>query len=298
MIRICIVPYITSMGGVGSFRLKFEAGLRARGVEVTHDLGDPLVDVILILAGTKNLVGLWRAKRRGVPIIQRLDGINWLQRKRWTGARYHLRAEYGNALLAFTRRFLADGIVYQSAFTRNWWESWFGKTRVPSRIIHNGVDLAVYSPDGGAERPVNRYRLVVVEGSLTGGLDFGLDWALQLMENLSARVDVELLVVGDVTQRKQAEVGARFGDAVKFAGVVPRERIPQINRSAHLFFSAEINPACPNAVIEALACGTPVLGFDSGALNELVPARAGKVVPYGGSPWELDVPDIPALTES
>jgi hypothetical protein len=93
------------MGGVGSFRLKFSAGLTTRGIEVTADLDDPHVDFILLLAGTRNLLGLRRARKRGVPVIQRLDGINWVQRVRRTGLRYHLRAEYGNANLAFIRRY-------------------------------------------------------------------------------------------------------------------------------------------------------------------------------------------------
>ena len=71
--------------------------------------------------------------------------------------------------------------------------------------------------------------------------------------------------------------------------------VEQLEIVGHLLFSADLNAACPNSVIEALACGTPVIGFDTGALRELVPETCGKVVPYGGDPWKLDKPDIPAL---
>ena len=63
-------------------------------------------------------------------------------------------------------------------------------------------------------------------------------------------------------------------------------------------YSAEINPPCPNSVIEALACGLPVAGFDSGSLRELVSDDAGRVVPYGGDPWKLDQPNVHALAEA
>jgi glycosyltransferase involved in cell wall biosynthesis len=76
---------------------------------------------------------------------------------------------------------------------------------------------------------------------------------------------------------------------------VSGERIPEIDRSAHVLFAADINPACPNSVIEALACGLPVAGFDTGALSEIVTDPCGKIVPYGGNPWELDPPDIDGL---
>ena len=80
-----------------------------------------------------------------------------------------------------------------------------------------------------------------------------------------------------------------------FAGALAQERIPEMDRSAHLLFSADLNPACPNSVIEALACGTPVVGFDTGALKELVPETCGRIVPYGGDPWKLETPDLPGL---
>jgi glycosyltransferase involved in cell wall biosynthesis len=69
-------------------------------------------------------------------------------------------------------------------------------------------------------------------------------------------------------------------------------------RSSHLLFSAEVNPPCPNSVIEALACGLPVVGFDTGSLSELVQGEAGRLVPYGADPWRLQTPDIPALAEA
>jgi glycosyltransferase involved in cell wall biosynthesis len=77
--------------------------------------------------------------------------------------------------------------------------------------------------------------------------------------------------------------------------LVPSEGIPELDRSAHLLYSADINAACPNAVIEALACGTPVLAFDTGAVPELVTVDSGRVVPYGGDPWKLEKPDIHSL---
>jgi glycosyltransferase involved in cell wall biosynthesis len=42
----------------------------------------------------------------------------------------------------------------------------------------------------------------------------------------------------------------------------------------------------------------PVVAFDTGALPELVVGDAGRVVPYGGDPWRLASPDIPALSQA
>jgi glycosyltransferase involved in cell wall biosynthesis len=269
---------------MSSFRGKFEAGLRRRDIQVTHDPYEKC-DALLIIAGTRHLRGILDARRRGVRIVQRLDGINWVHRKRSTGARHFLRAEYGNFLLSFIRSRIATHILYQSEFTRSWWNDWYGTPSKPASVVHNGVDLAEYAPAGPGNPPSERRRLLVVEGSLGGGYDMGLDNALQLSRILHEKYGfpMELHVVGRIQPSHQAQVESRSPAPILWAGAVAPERIPEIDRSAHLFFSADLNPACPNAVIEALACGLPVTAFDTGALPELVRGDAGRVVPYGGT---------------
>jgi len=297
MSRICIVPRVEGLAGVASFRLKFEDGLRLRGVDVTHDLSAQ-ADAILVLAGTRHLLPLRKARAAGTRIVQRLDGLNWVQRVRWAGLRYTLRAIYGNANLSFIRARFAEHVIYQSQFIKGWWEDWYRVARVPSSVILNGVDLSGYTPYGLHERPSSHYRLLVVEGSLTGGLDSGLYHAVDLASALSQKYKIELLVVGRVDGRTQNKLNRQTAFRIKFMNTVPREHVPWLMRSAHLLFSAEVNPACPNSVIEALACGLPVIGFDTGSLSEIVHGEAGRLVPYGSNPWKLEKPDIPALANA
>jgi len=297
MSRICIVPRVDGLAGVASFRLKFEDGLHLRGVDVTHDPSQP-ADAILVLAGTRHLLPLRKARAAGTRIIQRLDGLNWVQRVRWAGLRYTLRAIYGNANLSFIRARFADHVIYQSQFIKGWWEDWYSVARVPSSVILNGVDLSGYTPNGLHERPSSHYRLLVVEGSLAGSLDSGLYNAVNLASALSQKHKIELLVVGRVDGRTQNKFNRQTAFRIKFMNTVPREHIPWLMRSAHLLFSAEVNPPCPNSVIEALACGLPVIGFDTGSLSEIVHGDAGRLVPYGGNQWKLEKPDIPALVNA
>ncbi|HXD12101.1 MAG TPA: glycosyltransferase family 4 protein [Anaerolineales bacterium] len=297
MPRICIVPRVEGLAGVASFRLKFEDGLRARGVDVTHDLSQQ-VDVILVLAGTRHVLALQRAHRRGQRIVQRLDGVNWVHRARWAGLRYTIRAVYGNANLAHIRKRLADHIIYQSNFIKGWWEDWYRPAPVPSSVILNGVDLNQYTPNGLHERPSGHDRLLIVEGSLAGAQDSGLYSAIKLAEELSHKSRIELVVVGHVDKRTQNILKKQAVFRTKFMGVIPREHIPWMMRSSHLLFSAEVNPPCPNSVIEALACGLPVIGFDTGSLSEIVQGDAGRITPYGSNPWKLKQPDVPTLANA
>jgi glycosyltransferase involved in cell wall biosynthesis len=113
---------------------------------------------------------------------------------------------------------------------------------------------------------------------------------------------LELAIVGRVPENIQDQWNRELNNQspsgmLKFdwKGLVPAEEIPGIDNSAHFLYSSDINAACPNSVIEALACGLPVLAFDTGALPELVTEETGRIIPYGGDPWKLDPPDIGAL---
>lgn len=298
--KLCVIPRPFGVGGMVSFHHKFIKGLTARGIDVTHDLEDTPFDAVLVIGGTRQLVGLRRIRRRGIPIVQRLQGINWLHRKLRTGLRHYLRAEWGNWVLATIRGRMASSIVYQSEFVRGWWERDYGPTPVTSTVVHNGVDLERYNPDGSGLPPEDRYRLLLVEGTLGGGYEMGLEHALSLAEGVKEYLNrpIELMVVGRVSDSSRRNVERRAAITLVWAGLVPHERIPELDRSAHVLFSADINSACPNAVIEAMACGLPVVAFDTGALPELVTGDAGRLMPYGGDPWKLDSPDMDALVRA
>lgn len=306
--RVCLVPRLSGVGGMVSFQARLAAGLAQRGIQVCYDLDDRPYAAVLVIGGTRHLAGLWRARREGLAVVQRLDGMNWVHRLKRTGLRHTLRAEYGNWLLALTRSRLATGIIYQSRFSKDWWERVYGPTPVPSRVVYNGVDLELFNPEGAHERPADCARLLLVEGSLMGGYETGLEVAVGFAEALDRRIrqdlpaaalnGVELMVVGRVAEDLRQRWAQRSQVPLRWVGLVPGERIPYIDRSAHLLYSADVNAACPNSVIEALACGLPVIAFATGALAELVPETAGRVVPYGGDPWKLEPPDLLTLADA
>ncbi|MFZ6031263.1 MAG: glycosyltransferase family 4 protein [Chloroflexota bacterium] len=310
--KVCLTPNVHGTGGMVSFAAKFAAGLHQRGIETTGDLLARDVDAVLVIGGTRNLPGLWRARRRGIPIIQRLNGMNWVHRVRRTGIRHFLRAEYGNRILSTIRARLATGIVYQSRFSKDWWERVYGPTGVRNSVVYNGVDLAVYNPQpadesvsaakapapGAWQHQPEKFRVLMVEASLAGGYEIGLESGIALAERLLAHFPIELMVVGKVAPALQTQWQARATVPILWAGRVAREQIPALDRAAHLFYAADLHPACPNSVIEALACGLPVAAFDTGALPEIVSGDSGCIVPYGSDPWKIQSPDIPTLAEA
>ena len=265
--RLCIVPQVSGVGGMVSFQAKIVKALGERGISLSFDLNDEPYDGVLVVGGTRKVAALWRARRRGVPVIQRLDGMNWIHRRRRTGFRHYLRSESANALLSFIRRRIATGVVYQSKFVLDWWERVYKPTATAHWVVHNGVDLDRYSPDGPHDRPSDRYRMLIVEGRLGGGYELGLEHAVTLAAEIAKRASlpIELMVAGLVPSSVREWAQRTAGIALLWPGLVPADQIPAVDRSAHLLFAADIHPACPNAVIEALACGLPIAGFDTGA---------------------------------
>jgi len=308
------VPRTSGVGGMVSFQHRLAVGLKSKGIEIGYDLGEGDYQAVLVTGGTRQLASLYRVRKKGIPVIQRLDGMNWLHRLngiRRVGLRHFLRSEYGNWFLSIIRGHLASHLVYQSEFVRKWWERVRGLTACPSSVIWNGVDLHEFSPQGPENPPTDRWQILIVEGSLMGGYEQGITIAVRLIEEIGRFMSndfaklLELKIVGRVPSKIQerwnAYMEGKKGNprlSLSWTGVVSSQKIPAINRSAHVLYSADINPACPNSVIEALACGLPVVAFDTGALSELVTSDVGLVVPYGGDPWKMEIPDIAALARA
>lgn len=294
-----VLPRLHGIGGPASFLSKLTQGLLKYDIQVNHDPLNPENGALLIIGGTHQLLPIYRARKRGVRIVQRLDGINWLHKRKFTNLHHYLRSEWYNLLLSQVRR-MADHIVYQSKFTRDWWQTVYGKVNVSSEVVYNGVDLQIFRPKSEIHPPRDRVRILVVEGSFGGGHEQDLFNAVDFCNALSSDLGskVELTIAGRVPAKMRETVSFKGKASVLWKGMLPHEKIPDLDRSAHLLFPAEINAACPNSVVEALACGLPVVSYATGSLPELVGENGGVVVPYGRNYWKLEPPNVSNLVQA
>lgn len=286
-LRVCIPTSPAHVGGPTSFYRKLVSELAKRGVEVTNNLDDWPYQVILLINGTRRINKVLYYKKRGARVVQRLGGLNWLHRRLPVTWREYLLAEVRNINMWIIRKFLADHIVYQSRFVKDWWNSRYGVAKAPSKIIYNGVDLALFSPDGPAYDCEDDVCIISVEGAQ--GVD-KFDTAVKLAYGLRRLgMRVRLLMFGHPWKNAQERYSRH--SFVVFKGVVPNADLPYFYRGADVYVATDIIAACPNSVIEALACGTPVIGYKAGALPELVDESAGRCVEYLGNPWNLEPPN-------
>ena len=303
---ICLIPEAQSLGGPRTFQRNLIAWAERSGMaEIHFDAEREDIDAFLVIGGPKKYLGrLLKAKRQGIPVVHRLNGMNWIHRRRKTGLKYFLHAEAANLAIAFYRRFVCSRIVYQSPFCEQRWNNVYGKVNKPAAVIFNGTDIEKFIPAAADPDLSNRIDFVLAEGSFRYGMDFGLDVGAELTAGLAERFErpVRMHVAGKTNPESEARIRERLNSCGKpaeviFEGVCSREKLIELEQGAAFFFSSEIHVACPNSVIEALSCGLPVIGFDTGALKD-VTGEGGVIVPYGADPWKLEQPDCGGLIDA
>ncbi len=89
----------------------------------------------------------------------------------------------------------------------------------------------------------------------------------------TAYPDTSLVLVGDGPERDNLQdLAARSGlkDKVVFTGMVPHDDVPCYLTAADAFVTASVTEVHPLSVIEALACGLPVVGIDSPGVGDTI----------------------------
>ena len=142
-------------------------------------------------------------------------------------------------------------------------------------LWRRGVDIALFDPShrddaggvyGNSPRPifvcVGR---VAVEKNLPAFLDLDLPGSKVVVGDGPARADLEARYPGTLF------VGAKFG-----------EELARHYADADVFVFPSLTETWGGVIVEAMACGTPVAGFDAPGPRDLIPGSGAGVVARDG----------------
>lgn len=146
-------------------------------------------------------------------------------------------------------------------------------------VIYNGVDLSVFRPRENSNELCRRYGLekkkIILGVANVWDLRKGLNDFISMAERIPK--NFQIVLVG--LSKKQLESLPR--------GILGLTRTESIDELAELYSLADVfvNPTYvdnfPTTNLEALACGTPVITYDTGGSPEAIDSNTGRKVPKG-----------------
>ncbi len=193
----------------------------------------------------------------------------------------------------------SDYVFYQSQFSKTSADRFLGEYRGSWEILYNSVDTTIFTP---AQSDPDPQHLVL----LLGGNQYSyyrLESAIRTLAVLvKHRSNVRLFVTGKLSWIPDEAEAFRIAhqllsdlgvsDNVRFLGWYKQQEAPDILRQAHILLHTKYNDPCPGLVIEAMACGLPVVYSVSGGVPELVGEHAGIGLPAELN-WEHMLPPDP-----
>ena len=225
---------------------------------------------------------LRRLQGRGIPIVANQNGVyypGWYAGD-WEAENRRMADPY----------LLADHVFYQSEFCRRSAERFLGARQGPGEVLYNAVDTSRFRPQ---ERPRDDDApfVFLVAGKVPAHQAYRLEAAVHgLAEARQRGLDARLVIAGvidgtAVARAREAAAAAAATPHVTFTGPYAQAAAPALFGGADAFVLTTHNDACPSAVIEAMACGLPVVHVRSGGVPELVGADAGVGVETGDA-WD------------
>lgn len=156
----------------------------------------------------------------------------------------------------------------------------------PVKVINNGIDLNAFKPTKGNtySKIKEKNKHVVLGVSMSWSNKKGLDVFIDLREKLCD--EYIIILVG--TDEALAERLKNY-DIECINRTSSKEELAEIYTSADVFVNPTREDNFPTVNIEALACGTPVITFNTGGSPEIVDDNCGN---------SISVDDIQSLVQA
>jgi glycosyltransferase involved in cell wall biosynthesis len=239
-------------------------------------------DVAHAYSWTMGLAALAGARGLGIPVVQSFGSLGAAEQRHGlqetpSNARIRLEAciaRSADVVLASSAEELAD-------LAR------LGVPRAKIRVVPCGVDTERFTPDGPVAERGDRVRLLAAE-PLTEPDSLAI--AVRALADVP---DAELVIMGGPDKAGLATDKARqgltrmaktlrVGDRLTFTGRISPDDLPALLRSADVLVSTAAYEPIGATMLQAMACGTPVVAPATGAAHDaVVDATTGLLLPPG-----------------
>ncbi len=231
--------------------------------------------------------GLLRLRSRGLPTVATVHHPVAIDRElelaAAAGLRRRLTLRRWYAFTGMQARVVGrlDGVTTVSESSRRDIGSHMGVPAGRIEVIPVGIDPDVFTPPpAGQPRDADS---IVVTTSADVPLK-GLVHLLEAVAKLRTERAVKLTVVGSARPGGPAQTALdrlALHDAVTFTGSVPEADLVGLLQQAAVVAIPSLYEGFSLPAIEAMACGTPLVTTDAGALPEVVGTQAGVRVKAG-----------------
>jgi glycosyltransferase involved in cell wall biosynthesis len=145
----------------------------------------------------------------------------------------------------------------------------------PVKVIHNGIDLPVFKPTESDFRKKHHCedKFILLGVAFGWGARKGLDVFIDLASRLDDRFQIVLVGTDDNVDKNLPP------NIISIHRTQNQTELAEIYTAADLFVNPTREEALGLVNIESLACGTPVVTFQTGGSPECVDPTCGSVVP-------------------
>ena len=146
----------------------------------------------------------------------------------------------------------------------------------PVKVINNGIDLSIFHPSPSNFRKkhcIDNDTFVLLGVSLGWGIRKGLDVFIYLANKLPSNYKIVLIGTDEATDRQLP------ANIISIHRTENQKELAEIYTSADLFINPTREDTYPTVNMESIACGTPVLTFNTGGSPEILNKQTGVVIP-------------------
>lgn len=140
-----------------------------------------------------------------------------------------------------------------------------------SRVIHNGIDLKTFKPSNKEFKKKHLNKFIILGVANVWTKEKGIEFFINLSKNLND--DYMIVLIGKIDKIHKLPSNVIFIERTE-----NKEVLTDMYSSADVFINPTLEDTFPTVNIEALACGTPVISFNSGGSIEMLDTKHSKVV--------------------